>query len=343
MRRYLQYIISCVSVLSLLFVTTSCEHKDLCYHHPHTKTLKVVFNWENAPNANPKGMCVYFYPFEGGSGYRFDFNNLNGGQISLPVGKYRVLTYNNDTEAQTFRNMDNYSLHNVTTRLGSVLEPLYGNAMQHAPRSEGTEDESVYITPDMMWGCNVMEVEVTDDGLNYIHITIEGSGLTSPLPVFNKEYIITLYPHELLCTYTYEVRNVKNLKHVQQMSGTLSGMSPMLTFSNEEIGREPVTIPFEAYSNGISTVTGKFYTFGHHLENTNPHRMVFYVIMDNGEKYCFKDFDNLDVTQQVHEAPDYRHVHLIIDGFELPEPIENGSGIKPEIDDWEVIEEDVIL
>ena len=71
--------------------------------------------------------------------------------------------------------------------------------------------------------------------------------------------------------------------------------------------------------------------------------MVFYVIMDNGEKYCFKDFDNLDVTQQVHEAPDYRHVHLIIDGLELPEPIENGSGIKPEIDDWEVIEEDVIL
>ena len=85
----------------------------------------------------------------------------------------------------------------------------------------------------MKWGCNVMEVEVTDDGLNYIHITIEGSGLTSPLPVFNKEYIITLYPHELLCTYTYEVRNVKNLKHVQQMSGTLSGMSPMLTFSTE--------------------------------------------------------------------------------------------------------------
>ena len=92
--------------------------------------------------------------------------------------------------------------------------------------------------------------------------------------------MITLFPHELVCTYTYEVRNVTNLKHMTQMCGSISGMSGVLTFSTEELGRECVTLPFEAHADGESTVVGKFYTFGHHTENPDPHKMVFYVVMD---------------------------------------------------------------
>ena len=57
----------------------SCEHKELCYHHPHTVTLRVEFDWRDAPEADPDGMCVYFYPEGGGSGERIDFNNTTGG------------------------------------------------------------------------------------------------------------------------------------------------------------------------------------------------------------------------------------------------------------------------
>lgn len=48
--------------------------------------------------------------------------------------------------------------------------------------------------------------------------------------------------------------------------------------------------------------------------------MVFYAVMDDGNKYCYKGSDRLDVTDQVHSAPDKRHVHIIIDGLGLPEP-----------------------
>ena len=61
------------------------------------------------------------------------------------------------------------------------------------------------------------------------------------------------------------------------------------------------------------------------------------------KKYCYKDSERLDVTDQVHSAPDKRHVHIIIDGLDLPEPIENGSGFDPSVDDWEVVETDIIL
>ena len=134
---------------------------------------------------------------------------------------------------------------------------------------------------------------------------------------------------------------MSNLKHMSQMCGTLSGMAGTLTFASEEVGRESVTVPFASESDGVSTVTGRFYTFGHHLENPDPHRMVFYVVMDDGSKYCYKDTEKLDVTTQVHEAPDFRHVHIIIDGLDLPQPIENGHGFDMTVDDWEVVEEEI--
>ena len=289
---------------AIIALCTSCVHKELCLVHPHLATLRVEFDWKDAPEADPAGMCVYFYPLEGGRGQRFDFKGTKGGEVRLRVGKYRVLCYNNDTEIVEFYNTDDFGSHGVYTREGSVLEPIYGNAATYAPRAEGTEDERVVICPDMMWGCSSFEVEVKDTGVR---------------------------------------RNVRNLKHLSQVCGSISSMSGTLEFSSEEIGKECVTLPFSGASDGVSKITGMFYTFGHHLDNPDPHRMAFYVVMDNGEKFCFKDGNYLDVTSQVHEAPDFRHVHIIIDGLDLPEPMENGSGFDPSVDDWEVVEGEIVM
>lgn len=307
-------------LLAILLLFPCCVHKELCWDHPHTMSVKVEFDWRDAPGADPDGMCVYFYPVGGGSGYRFDFKGTEGGEVNLTVGEYLVLCYNNDTEAVQFYNTDDFATHGCFTREGNPLEPMYGNAASYSvPKADGAEDERVVICPDMLWGSSDTEVEIVD----------------------KAENVVTLYPHEMVCTYTYEVRNVKNLEHLQQMSGTLSGMSGMLTFSSEELDDECVTIPFASHSDGVSLVTGEFYTFGHHPDNVEPHRMVFYAVMDDGKKYCFKGAENLDVTSQIHEAPDQRHVHIIIDGLDLPQPIEGGSGFDPSIDDWEVVEVEI--
>ena len=325
-------------LLAALLLFASCEHKELCYQHPHLKTVRVEFDWRDAPDASPAGMCVYFYPLEGGNGQRFDFAGTAGGEVQLRVGRYVALCYNNDTEIVEFYNTDDFASHGATTREGNPLEPIYGNAANYAPRADGTEEEPVRISPDMMWGCTASEVEVTDEGLSCSCLPSgaeDADGETQ-----RDEYVITLYPHELVCTYTYEVRNVSNLKHMVQMCGTISGMAGTLAFASEELGTESVTVPFESVSDGVSTVTGRFYTFGHHPD-PDPHRMVFYVVMDDGAKYCYKDTEKLDVTTQVHEAPDFRHVHIIIDGLDLPQPIENGHGFDVDVDDWEVVEEEI--
>lgn len=347
-----------IKLLSLwavpLLLLMGCNHKELCDIHPHEITIRVAFDWVEAPEANPRGMCVYFYPLDGGSGKRIDFPNRMGGKVKLRVGNYRILCFNNDTEANIFFNTHSFDSHGVYTREGNVLEPIYGNSANYNPRGEGIDQERVVITPDMMWGCSAVDVMIADDHVRYTCVPQSALSRSNSqpqssedsragYPITTNEQVITLFPHEMVCTYTYEVRNVSNLKHVVNICGTLSGMAGQMTLSSEALSTEPVTLPFETYSDGVSTLTGRFYTFGHHAENLDPHTMTFYVVMDDGTKLCYTGGKNLDVTQQVHEAPDFRHVHLIIDGLDLPQPIENGHGFKPGVDDWGVVEEDIIM
>lgn len=329
----------CLMSLSLLF--SSCEHKELCYHHPHTKTLHLEFDWRDAPDANPEGMCVFFYPEDGKSVpmRRFDFTGKTGGAIEIQTGRYRVLCYNNDTGSVLLQGTDAFDTHGGYTREGSIFESIYGSGASYAPRASESEDEKVVICPDMMWGCVALEVEITETGVSYVCVPFSDKGSHDSTAAESSVQVITLYPHELTCTYTYEVRNVHNLKYATQMCGSLSGMAPSLLFGDESLGTECVTIPFGAVPDGVSTITGKFYTFGHHEKNTQPHMLLLYVWFADGTKYYY----TFDVTGQVHSAPDKRHVHIIIDGLDFPQPIGNGSGFQPSVDEWQPVEESIIM
>ena len=332
------YIIMCMLAM---FAFSSCEHKELCYHHPHTKTVRVAFDWQDAPDANPEGMCVFFYPLDGEDApqRRIDFSGKTGGEIDIQVGRYRVLCYNNDTESVLFRGMDAFDTHEGYTRDGNIFESIYGSGANYAPQAKDAEDERVVITPDMMWGCTALDVEITDAGISYLCFPMSEKEDWIGKPAVTDEQVITLYPHELICTYTYEIRNVQNLKYATQMCGSLSSMAPSVFFGSEELGTECVTIPFESVSDGVSNITGGFYTFGHHEANTKLHKMLLYVWFVDGSKYYY----TFDVTDQIHAAPDKRHVHIIIDGLEFPQPIANGNGFEPSVDDWQVVEEEIIM
>lgn len=54
-----------VAMAAFLAAVTSCEHKDLCYEHPHPAEIKVVFDWHKAPGAIPESMCAYLLPVSG--------------------------------------------------------------------------------------------------------------------------------------------------------------------------------------------------------------------------------------------------------------------------------------
>lgn len=330
-----------VAVLST-FIVSSCRHKDLCYAHPHSSKLYVVYDWSEAADATPRGMCVFFYSTDNdGIYHRFDFPNTKGGEIELSEGNYKLITYNNDTELVRFSATDSYDGHKAYTREGDILEPMYGNGVVTTARSNN--DERVVVTPDGLWGCHATDVAISSHGVKYtiVHwFSRAGDEETTIDSAGNQT--ITLYPHDMLCHYTYEVRNVKNTEHVSKISAAISGMAPSMNLADESLDSEPVTLPLSAtVNNAEHKITGSFLTFGNHEANLYPHKMSFYVIMDNGEKYSFKDATNLDVTTQVDNAPDKRHVHIIIDGLNLPTPIGSDDGFNPSVDDWGVIHEEI--
>lgn len=323
------------------FFLTSCDHKDLCYEQKHTTRIKVEYDWSNAPEASPAGMCVFFYSKDReGEYHRFDFKGTEGGYVELPAGKYTLISYNNDTEAVQFSSTGSYTGHTAFTRTGDILEPMYGNGVT----SSATEanDERVVITPDGLWGCASDEVEIFEHGDSYTIGKYGDCDECTRATDENGDQIVTLYPADKLCHYSYEVRNVKNIRHISRISGAISGMSGAMNLATDSLDTERVTLPVPGQTDTASDkVTGSFLTFGHHGTGEAAHRMTFFVVMDDGGKYSFKDSPNLDVTLQVDTAADRRHVHIIIDGLDIPSPMTGDGEFHPSVDDWGVIDEDI--
>lgn len=76
----------CLVFIFLWMGLTACEHKDLCYDHPHFATVRVVFDWTKISNHDkPEGMRVVFYPTDDESNtWIFDFPGGEGGKWSSP-------------------------------------------------------------------------------------------------------------------------------------------------------------------------------------------------------------------------------------------------------------------
>lgn len=330
--------------LILGLTAAACNHKDLCYMHTHTTKIKVVYDWRDAPQASPRGMCVFFYSTEHPEQfYRFDFDNTAGGEIEIPVGKYRLITYNNDTEAVRFSATNIYEGHKAYTRDGDLLEPLYGNGITTTATTDN--GERVVITPDGLWGCHATDVEITEHGLTYTithYFDDTRADEATTQTTHSGDQIITLYPHDMLCHYSYEVRHVDHADHISKISASLSGMAGSMNMCDERLETEPVTLPVSGKADAANQkVTGSFLTFGHYGSATYNHRMTFYVVMDDGSKYKISDGSDLDVTSQVDNAPDRRNVHIIIDHIKVPDTASSDDGWIPTVDDWDVHNEDL--
>lgn len=338
-----------ILMITALFTLTGCTHKELSFKYPIVQRVRVEFDWRNFPEADPEGMCVMFYPIDGESmpQRRYDFAGRTGGEVEIAVGRYRIICYNNDTEAAIPANEHSFFEHNFYTREGSIFEGVQDMSGRYAPRAEGAESERVVICPDMLYGCATIDIEISTSGVRYINPEMEIATKTdleaNRVPHGNilvkDKYAITLYPAKQVCHYSYEIRNVQNLKYVTQMCASLSGMAPSIRIAGSDLHDEPITHPVEAYKNGTDGITGDFLVFGHHPENRTPHTMILYVWMKDGGKYYY----TYNVTEQVDRAPDPRRVHLILASPALPQPITNGSGFQTTVDDWDEIIQDVIM
>lgn len=296
----------------LVCLLTSCEHKDLCYDHPLTADLRVVFDWKYAPGAWPASMRLYLFPETEGKPLSYEFGNHTGGKITVPAGRYRALCMNSDTEFILFRNTGRYENFEAYLADGSFPRAV--------PRSGNAAQQSVRSTPDRLWSDHTESLEVF---------------------VGRKGQTLILYPKIAVRHYTVEIRNAENLEALVsgEIFGSLTGMSGGFMLGTDRPTEEESILPFDMKSDGKSTVTADFYTFGYPQTAETTQNLVVYAILGDGKKYSF----TYDVTSKIHEARDPMNVHIELDGLPIPKPIDREGGFTPDVDEWGVLEIEVSM
>ena len=92
-------------MLAAALLATSCRHKDLYMDEPMSTALQVVFDWRDAPEANPASMAMYLYENDGSTPMRFIFDNSHGGELKAPFGTRHAVCINADnTDWAALRN-----------------------------------------------------------------------------------------------------------------------------------------------------------------------------------------------------------------------------------------------
>lgn len=334
-----RFIIPFIYIVTLFAM--SCEHKDLCVHHPHGFDVRIEFDWRNCPevtpyseeNPSPGYMEVSFYPINNPSikpitGYTI---KSTGGVVTIPEGEYNIVCHNWDIAAAQAWGTGSFDTYHLFTRQAGELEgnmtPNYETS-RPISRAHGTDDESVVLCPDQVYGCIATNVMVHKGKVGYTCYP-EGDP-NIPQDVVENDLVITLYPNDLICHYSYEVKSIINSKYITNASASLSGMAPTYHFATNEVGDEPVILPVggakilrERPNSDTVRLEGNFLTFGHHDSNRKRHKMMLYFYRSgkNGNEY-----GPYDVTEQVDTAPNPRRVHIVIDTVILTPPLDTVDG-----------------
>lgn len=296
---------------------TACTHKDLCLDHTHTQDIEVVYDWRNAIDANPASMELFLFDVKTNESTRFNFQGRDGGPIRIGYGSYDAIGFNSDlTDWARFRNTSDASTFEIYTDDATSLS-AYSLDPLAIPRADASLQERVAVTPGMIW--NDFEENVTVK-----------SGV--------DKQVITLYPEEAVCHYTVTVRNIENAQYLRgsELDGTLSGMSESYLHGQKKASDSHVTMPFVLYSTDGLTLQSSFLTFGESPETKYPHILTIYMILSDGSKW----YTTFDVSDQIYNAPDPKHVDIVVSGLKLPKPISSG-GFVPDVTDWQDIQVDI--
>lgn len=298
-------------VALLLPLFTACEHKELCYNHPHVASFEVVFDWTEAPDADPATMAVYFFPEDGSNPIRHEFIDRRGGTVKMPRGVYDAVCVNSDKETHRIVNSERQETFEVTTSNTRSLVGLLENKSETAPRARDAEEERNVLEPISLWSDHVERLVIHPE---------------------NGQKKVVFKPKQRVKICSVVVKNVANLRHANAISASITGLSGGWLVGVDKLSEEKVTIPFGVNANSEKTIlNAEFSFFGHCPETAGKHKLMIYAQMSDGNTYYFEE----DVTDQFHDSSqDPTHIKIVIEKLPLPTPITGTSGLRPNVTEW---------
>lgn len=310
----MKYVIYTLIVLTLSL--QACRRRELRNSPTPVTTVTVSFDWSEASEGRPASMAMILFPLDGdGEPLRYDFSRLEGGTARVPLGRYKGVCFNNDTENLRYDITTSCLSFTITSRSTDLLSPVatLGVRSDHAPRAEGTEGERVVLEPDMLW----------TDRTDIIDLRKAGSS-----------DCIRFTPRESISKLKFTIDNVANGKYVSSAAAAISGVAGGLLAGEGIPASERVTIPFGmTVVDDDTSLTGAVGMFGHCPDIPGSHKLTVYVLLADGSKWYY----TYDITQAFHSFPaDCRDITITLDSLPLPKPAMDGS-FHPSVEQWDAI------
>lgn len=303
----------------LLF--SSCHYKDLEYSDL-LHNMRVVFLWNEAPDANPESMLMHVFSGEA-QPVVIPFADINGGPAALAPANYQFIAMNDGTELLTRgTRFEDFEVYAQETAMPNVSRMFAAN--RSFPVALGTESQHVYMQPEWLQTNGIENFVLTE-----------------------KTETIEFMMHEAVKVYHFIIEDVENLEHVTAITATLSGMSESWLAGYDCCTDTQCLIPFtmEPVGEGTASIAGSVHSFGHCPQTEiHNHFLTVYYEMDNGKKL----YSVIDVTERLHDG---EHDNggddpIVITGPALPytdDPEEGGGMFNPEVGEWIEVNEDIYL
>ena len=310
-----------MTLIVTLVVTllSSCHHKDLSLLENPGVRVRVVFDWSNAPDADPSSMALYMYPLGGGTPLRYILSGRDGGEIKLPAGMYDAICLNADNnDWAALRNLDVKENGTLSSVEPDPLSPFYSLNDLLTSKPEYTDGSLFVATPKATWVGANDNFDGTFDG---------------------HDKILVIYPVDVLCHYTVDIYDVEGLDDEAETTrgdvsvmASLSNMAEGVTIYSASPSTNRRAIPFYLQKGETpSSLHGEFLTFGEDAPSAPVHHLSLYSQMEDGSWTVLTK----EVTDQVHGAPDPRNVHIVIHGASLPHPDGGAPGLIVNVNGWE--------
>ena len=328
----------------LLQCVTSCNHDELCYHHPHNAKVRVDVDWSKFVQEVPTGMTVMVYPQEGSlTEVVTQHTNTTGHALfSLPAGRYHSIVYNQSPSefgSLSFRGMEKFE----------TAEVFANPTDSRWYVSRGDEEGRVVTDPEWLGTDQVKDMMVTPE-------MVEKTGqdnmsqLGKGTPRTNNSFLIGEHtPLNIVYTVTVTV-HIEGIYNLRSARASLSGLAEGYWLGQGKPTANKVTHLLEDWKMTLDpddptkgTIVAQITCFGlpegHQGKPEENELGLSVLLVDNKTILDFPFYVGGDFEEQIEE--DVRLELRLFLEVTLPTPLpdvkpEGGSsgGFDATVDDW---------
>ncbi len=328
MKKSILYIIS----ICLVCIFSACEHKELCYHHPHNARIRIDAEWSQFKKEVPTGMTVMVYPLSGGDEIAHLTNTTTHAYLNLPAGMYHSIVYNQSAPeygSVSFRGMDKYETAEV-----------YANATRSSWYKTRGEDEKLGTEPEWIGTDRVEDMEVTDE-----MVKTTGEHLLDESRSMPDFVIGTHYPENIIYTVTVTVQ-VKGIQNYRSARASLDGLAEGYLLGLGKVKDDEVTQLMEEWSKSVDgtdptkgVITTRLTCFGlpgNHTAQPDENELKLSILLVDNKTVVDFPFKVGDKFEWVDKEDLHLRIDLVLDDV-LPDVQPEGgssSGFNATVDDW---------